>query len=567
MIRETAGVTWSLTGGTFTGQSKTTTSFHAAAAGVYTITATSIADSSKSASASVGVTDLAAMATYHNDLSRDGVNASEYALTTALVNKSTFGKLSSCAVDAPLYAQPLWVAGLSIGGGTHNVIFAASSHNTVYAFDADAITCVTFWSKPLLGTGESFLASSDVGTNDITPDIGIVGTPVIDSASKTLYVVSKSKDSTSNYHQRLHALSLTDGSEKFSGPVDLTSSLTVPGTGDGSSGGNVPFNPLRLNQRPGLALVNGIVYAAWASHGDNGPYHGWVIGFDKSTLAIVSKFNSSPNGRQGGIWMSGGAPAADSGNNLYLLTGNGDYDGTNDFGDSFLKLSTASGLTLSDWFTPFDQSTLDNGDLDLGSGGAVVLVDLPSGAVQHLLIGGGKAGSGNSGQIYVLNRDNLGHNQSGSDSQIVQSFPLASSIFSTGTFWNGTLFMTGAGGPLTAFALNTTTSKFNPTPIWQSNSSYGFPGATPSVSASGTSNGIVWALNNSQYGPPCCSNGPAVLHAYDAATGTELWNSTQAASNRDKAGNAVKFTVPTVANGKVYVGTRTELSVYGLLPN
>jgi hypothetical protein len=564
-----AGVTWSATAGSFSTQSTTSAVYIAPVSpGIITVTATSNADVTKSASATIGVTDLSGVVTYHNDLSRDGVNAQEYALTTANVTPATFGKLFSCTIDSPAYAQPLWVANLTIGGGTHNVIFAASSRDTVYAFDADARPCVTYWSQPLLAAGETFLSINDVGTTDIFTDVGIVGTPVIDPVSKTLYVVSKSKNQgtscspSSSCHQRLHALSLIDGSEQFSGPVDITSSISVPGIGDGSSGGNVAFNTLRQNQRPGLALVNGIVYVAWASHGDNDPYHGWVMGFNASNIAQApAVFNDSPNGSRSGIWMGGGAPAADSSNNLYVITGNGTYDGTtkSDFGDSFLKLSTSSGIGIADWFTPADQATLEGNDADFGSGGAAILVDQPSSPVPHLVIGGGKEGT-----LFLLNRDNLGHNNS--TNQVVQTLSFGNGILATAAFWNNALYLAGVGGPLKTFSFNAATGQFNTSASSRSNNSYGFPGATPSVSASGTSAGIIWAIDNSAYGTPCCANGPAVLHAYDATNlGTELWNSSQGLGNT--AGNAVKFTVPTVANGKVYIGTRSEIDVFGLLPN
>jgi hypothetical protein len=564
-----AGVTWSASAGSFSSQSSTSAVYVAPATpGVVTVTATSSADVTKSASATIGVTDLAGVVTYHNDLSRDGANTQEYALTTANVAPATFAKLFSCAIDSPAYAQPLWVANLTIGGGTHNAIFAASSRDTVYAFDADARPCVTYWSKQLLASGETFLSNNDVGTTDIFTDVGIVGSPVIDPSTKTLYVVSKSKNQGTNCspssacHQRLHALSLIDGSEQFNGPVDITSSITVPGTGDGSSGGNVAFNPLKQNQRPGLVLVNGIVYVAWASHGDNDPYHGWVMGFNASNLAQApAVFNDSPNGSRSGIWMGGGAPAVDSANNLYVITGNGTYDGTtkSDFGDSFLKLSTSSGIAIADWFTPADQASLEGNDADFGSGGAAILVDQPSAPVPHLVIGGGKEGT-----LFLLNRDNLGHNNS--TNQVVQTLSFGNGIFATAAFWNNALYLAGVGGPVKTFSFNTTTGLFNTSPSSHSSNSFGFPGSTPSVSASGTSGGIVWAIDNSAYGTPCCSNGPAVLHAYDATNlGTELWNSSQGLGNT--AGNAVKFTVPTVANGKVYVGTRSEIDVFGLLPN
>jgi hypothetical protein len=564
-----AGVTWSATAGSVSSQSATSAVYVAPTTpGVVTVTATSNADVTKSASATIGVTNLTGVVTYHNDLSRDGVNSQEYALTPAAVATATFGKLFSCAVDSPIYAQPLWVANLAIGGGTHNVVFAASSRDTVYAFDADAQPCVTYWSKPLLAAGETFLSNNDVGTTDIFTDVGIVGTPVIDPASKTLYVVSKSKNQgtscspSSSCHQRLHALSLIDGSEQFNGPVDITASIAVPGTGDGSSGGSVPFNTLRQNQRPGLALVNGIVYVAWASHGDNDPYHGWVMGFNASNIAQApAVFNDSPNGSRSGIWMGGGAPAADSANNLYVITGNGTYDGTTnaDFGDSFLKLSTSGGIAIADWFTPADQATLEGNDADFGSGGAAILVDQPSGPVPRLVIGGGKEGN-----LFLLNRDNLGHNNG--TNQVVQTLSFGNGIFATAAFWNNALYLAGVGGPVKTFPFNSTTGMFSLSPSSHSGNSFGFPGATPSVSANGTSGGIVWALDNGAYGTPCCANGSAVLHAYDATNlNTELWNSSMGSGNA--AGNAVKFTVPTIANGKVYVGTRSEIDVFGLLPN
>jgi chitodextrinase len=583
-----AGVTWTASSGSFTTQSTSAATYVAPnSAGVVTVTATSVADGTQSATATIGVTDLASVSTYHNDLSRDGVNSQEYALTTANVATATFGKLFSCGADSAIYAQPLWAANLSIHGGTHNVVFAATVHNTVYAFDADANPCVTYWSKSLLGSGETWVSSSDVGTGDISPDVGIIGTPVIDPVSNTIYVITKSKTSGSNCtpatscFQRLHALSLIDGSEKFGGPVNISSAISVAGTGDGSSGGNVTFNTLRENQRPGLVLSNSVVYVAWASHGDNGPYHGWVIGFNASTLAIAATFNANPNGSDAGIWMSGGAPAADSSGNLYFLTGNGTFDansGGSDYGDSTMKLSTSGGLSVASYFTPADQQNLEGGDTDHGSGGAAILVDQPSTAPhQHLVIGGGKEGN-----FFLLDRDNLGGygaNFNPVDTNAVQKFSEGNGIFSTAAFFNNALYIAGAGGPLKSFAFNTTTGQFNAAQTSQSPASFGFPGATPSVSASGTTNGIIWAMNNNAYCTQQSSScGPAVLHAYDATNvATELWNSSQSAG--DAAGNAVKFTVPTIANGKVYLGTRGndtgnggttvpgEVDVYGLKPN
>ncbi|MGB6962850.1 MAG: fibronectin type III domain-containing protein [Candidatus Acidiferrum sp.] len=580
------GVTWSTTGGTLTGQMATTATFSSTTAGTFTITALSNADHTQSASATIGVTDLSGVATYHNNLSRDGTNTREFALTKSNVTAGSFGKLFSCAVDGEVYAQPLWVPNLAINGGTHNVIFAATQNDSVYAFDADAKPCVQYWKKSFLGTGVTPVPPSDTGEpSDINTMIGITGTPVVDTVGMTLYVVAKTKEGSS-YHQRLHALNLSNGSDRVTA-LDITDAITVPGisdTGDSSAGctstpGNVPFCPLRENQRPGLALANGLVYVAWASHGDVPNYHGWVMSFNPSTLAVQNVYNVSPNatgnsGRESGIWMSGGAPAVDASGNLYVLTGNGTFDAdsttapNDDYGDSFLRLS--SSLSVLDWFTPTDESNLEANDLDLGSGGAVVLVDLPATSpVQHLMVGGGK-GSGFAGEVYVLNRDSMGHFNSSSDN-VVQEFTLGSGIFSTGAFWQNTLYIAGVGLPLEAFVLNPASSQFNTTPGSQSSHSFGFPGTTPAVSsgnnASGT--GIVWALDTNSTTAANASGaaGPAVLFAYDATNiGTLLFSSDTASGSANAAGNAVKFCVPTVANGKVYVGTKTEITVFGLLP-
>jgi hypothetical protein len=505
--------------------------------GTHTVAARSDADSTVSATANVAVTDLTGVFTYHNDLSRDGVNSQEYALNSSSVKASSFGKRFACSIDASAYAQPLWVAGANIGGGTHNVIIAATQHDTVYAFDADASPCQTYWSQSLLAGGETWLNSGDVGTTDITPDIGIVGTPVIDPNTNTIYVVSKSKNGSS-VHQRLHALNLADGSERFGGPQEIA-----------FSSNGITFDPLRQNQRAGLALVGGVVYIAYASHGDNPVYYGWVVGYNASNLSLVSVFNDDPGSGFGGIWMSGGAPAADS-NSLYVITGNGNFDGNTQFGDSFLRLSPGGGMNVTGFFSPNDQASLSSGDVDLGSGGAAILVDQPT-APNHLLIGGGKEGT-----LYLLNRDNLGGNTS-NDSGAVQIFSVGNGIFSTAAFWQNTLYIGPIGDHVKSYTLNTGAGQFNTSPASQSPGTFGFPGTTPSISAQGGSNGIVWAIERA---------GAAVLHAYDATNlGSELWNSS--GNGADQAGGAVKFTVPTVANGKVYVGTASEISVYGLAPN
>jgi hypothetical protein len=568
------GVAWSASAGTFTSVTPMSALYHPPAQpGVFTVTATSNLDVTRSASAAIAVTDLSGVTTYHNDLARDGVNSQEYALTPSNVRGATFAKLFSCATDAPVYTQTLWVANLPIAGGVHNVIFAGTSHDTVYAFDADAAPCVTYWSRNLIPSGQTWPTASDMGSQDIQPDVGIVGTPVIDPVTRILYVVTKTKTKGTGArgpgecHQHVHALNLVDGSETSSGPIALTSSITIPGTGGGSNGTRVPFDPFHENQRPGLALLNNTLYIAWGSHTDQQPWHGWIIGLDKSNLAAPpTLFNATPNGMGAGIWMAGGAPTVDSANNLYVITGNGDYNGITEFGDSFLKLNSA--LALRDWFTPSDQAILDAGNADLGSGGSAVLADLPSAPVKHLLIGGGKIGSGNAGEIYVLNRDAMGHLE-GAGTPIVQKFPLLRHIYATPAFWNNTLFIAGQNGPLSAYALDATAGLFNPTPTSRSSDLFPERGATPSISSNQNSSGIAWAIDTSQYGGISpLGTGPAVLHAYDATNlGRELWNSAQAAGGRDQAGNAVKFIVPTIANGKVYIGTTSEIDVYGLLPD
>jgi len=594
-----AGVTWSASGngcagpacGSFTNATPTAATYVApATAGVYAITATSVADVTVSAAATVGVTDLPGVLTYHNNLSRDGTNTREYVLTPAGVTAATFGKLFACQVDGAIYAQPLWVPRVPIGGAPHNVVVVATQHDSVYVFDADANPCVLLWQANLLdaahggAAGEAPVPSGigglvGAGYGDISPEVGVTGTPVVDAATNRLYVVSKSVGTGTTFVQRLHGLDLTSGSETVT-PQSIDASIVVAGTGDGAVNGQVAFDPRTEHQRPGLVLSNGVVYVSWASHEDKDPYHGWVIGFDAVTLARVPNavFNTTPNHigpasySRGGIWMGGGAPAADASGTLYLLTGNGTFDantGGANYGDSVVKLSTTNGLTAADFFTPSTQAALDANDADLGSGGAAILLDQPTGPFPHLLIGGGK-----DGHLFLLNRDNLGRFNSSANA-VLQTLTLGNPILATPVFWQNGLYVAGENGALKQFVFNPTTGTFNGALSSQSVTTYGFPGTTPSLSSNGATNGIVWALDNSQY----CTNqslgcGPAVLHAYDATNlSSELWNSSQAAGQRDQAGRAVKFTVPTVVNGKVYVGTRGndstvlgELDVYGLLP-
>lgn len=523
------------------------------------------------ASGNVAITDFAGVFTYHNDLARDGTNTHEFALTVSNVNGASFGKRFSCPVDGYAYAQPLWVPALSVNGSTHNVIFVATEHDSLFAFDGDVSPCMRLWQVSLLGAGETTVPTADVGVGngDIRPEIGITGTPVIDPASNTLYVVSKSEGPAGTFHQRLHALDLATSVEKFGGPVDIAAS--VAGNGDGSGGGNVAFNAQGENQRSGLALVNGVVYVAWASHEDANPYHGWVIGYSASTLQVVNFYNSTPNGDRGGIWMAGGAPAADSAGNVFVSTGNGAFDGNsaavpnNDFGDSVLRLNPAASLSLASWFTPYNQATLDATDSDLASGGVMLLPDQSS-SPAHLLVAGGK-----QGRLYLLNRDAMGQfcaacTDSTGDTNVVQTLAVPGHLFSTPAFWQNALYVAADGATLSRYSFSG--GAFNAVSASQSAMQFAHPGPTPSISSQDASAGIVWVIDSSQSGPPVQpSPGPAVLHAFDATNlASELWNSAQATGNRDQAGNAVKFSVPTVANGKVYVGTSGEIDVYGLLP-
>ena len=483
--------------------------------------------------------------TYHNDNARTGQNLNETQLSPQTVNPSGFSKLFSYGVDGYVYAQPLYKSNVSIAGGTHNVVYVATEHNSVYAFDADSNAGSNSGPLWTVNLGPS-VPNSDVGTDDIVPEIGITGTPVIDGASGTLYVVAKTKEN-GTYVQRLHALDLGTGGEKMGGPVVIQAS--VAGTGDGNDGnGNVPFDPLRQNQRPALLLLNGAVYIGWASHGDNGPYHGWVIGYDASTLAQVGVYCTTPNGGLGGVWMSGGGLAADSSGNIFFETGNGTFQAGSDYGDSFLKLSASNGtLSFQDFFTPFNQQDLSNGDVDLGSGGVVLLPDQP-GAHPHVMVGAGK-----EGRIYLVDRDNLGQFNAGADN-VVQELPGAlPGVFSTAAYFAGNLYYKGTDGSLVAYALSN--GLLQTPPVSQSGVTWSWPGSTPSISAGGSSGGIVWAIENNV--------NPAVLHAFDASNlGNELYNSNQ--NSGDQPGPGVKFSVPTVAGGKVYVGTATGLAVYGL---
>ena len=496
--------------------------------------------------------------TYHYDNQRTGQNLNEVTLTPANVNSTKFGKLGEFTVDGKVDAQPLYLSNVSISGNKKNILYVVTEHGSVYAFDADSIngmTAASLWKTSTLGSGET--TSDNRGCGQVSPEIGITATPVIDRTRNAIYVIAMSKNSAGNYFQRLHALDLATGAELFGGPKNITA--TYPGSGDNSSGGNVVFDPKQYKERPGLLEINGTIYTTWASHCDIRPYTSWIMAFSASSLAQTSVLNLVPNGSDGGIWMSGAAPAADVAGNIFFLEGNGTFETTltaqgfpsnQDCGNCFVKLSTSGGLALVDYFTPHNTIAASNADLDLGSGGAIVLPDMKdaTGATRRLAVGGGKDST-----IYVADRDNMGKFNANTD-QIYQAIPMGGQVFSMPAYFNGTVYIAVVGNALKVFPV--TNAKLASVPSSQSTHVFSYPGVTPSVSASGASNGIVWAIENSG----------AILFAYDATDLTkELYNSNQAANSRDHfSGN--KFITPMVVNGKVYVGTPNSVAVFGLLP-
>jgi hypothetical protein len=502
--------------------------------------------------------------TSHNDLARTGQNLREMTLAPKNVNAADFGKLFVAKVDGQLYAQPLIVTGLEIPGrSVYDVLYVATEHDSVYAYDAN--DGAVLWHVSLLDAGET--TSDDRGCDDLTPEIGVTATPVIDLTSGphgTIYVVAMSKDAAGNYFQRLHALDLVTGAEEFGGPKDIVA--TYPGTGDNSVNGSVVFDPKQYTERAGLVLSNGVIYTTWTSHCDIRPYTGWVIGYDETTLAQVRVLNLTPNGNAGSIWQSGAAPAVDSNGFFYAMLANGTFETTldangfpnhGDFGQCFVKLSTASNpLRVADYWTMFNNLAENAVDTDLGSGGPVVLPNMTdsNGNTRHLVVGAGK-----DGHIYLANRDNMGKFNPDSNANLYQDVPLGLGLsgaeFGAPAFFNGQLYFGAVGDDLRAFTFTNTTLNFPAAS--KSATTFPYPGTTPSISANGTANGIVWAAENG-------SN--AVLHAYDATDlANELYNSDQAPSGRDNFGVGNKFFVPTVANGKVYVGTSSGgVGAFGL---
>jgi hypothetical protein len=501
--------------------------------------------------------------TYHNDKLRTGQNLSETILTKQNVKSSSFGKLFTVPMDGKVDAQPLYMSAVPIPGhGSHNVVFAATEHDSVYAFDAENGT--VYWHVSLLNSGET--PSDDLGCGQVTPEIGITATPVIDPAvgpHGTIYFLAMSKDASGNYYHRLHALNITTGAEEFGGPVAVQA--TYPGTGDNSSNGQVIFDAKQYNSRPGLLLLNGIVYTSWGSHCDFRPYTGWIIGYNSTTLQQTGVLNFAPNGSEAALWNSGGGPAADAQGSIFVSLANGTFDTTlnaqgfpsrGDYGNAFVKVTPQSGtLVPTDYWTMANTDSESNHDVDLGSGGIMLLPDTldANGAVRHLAVGAGK-----DSNLWVLDRDNMGKYESQANSTIYQALTgaLPGGIWSNPAYFNGRVYFGPAGDAIRAFQL--TSARLSASPVSMTATSFPYPGATPSISANGTSDAILWAAENSN---------PAVLHAYDANDlASELYNSNQAPSKRDQFGAGNKFITPAIANGEVFVGTTNSVAAFGLLP-
>jgi hypothetical protein len=510
--------------------------------------------------------------TYHNDNARTGLNPNEFKLTPSNVRVGTFGLRLNLPVDGKVDAQPLYVSNTPVyaGGnfaGNHDLIIVATEHDSVYAFDA--VTGTLYWHDVLLGAGET--PSDPRGCGQVTPEIGITATPVIDrtngsaGANGTIYVVAMSKTAKSVYYQRLYALDLSTGRTARVANVQAT----YPGNGPNNDGhGHVIFDPAQYKERASLLLLNGIVYTAWSSHCDIPEYTGWIIGYDEKTLAQRTALNIDPNGSASGnsFWGSGAGPAADAAGNIYALSANGPFDTTltgagfpnqGDYGDTFLKLSTNAGLRVSDYFTPFDQAKDAAQDIDLASGGAVVLPDMvdAGGATRRLAIGAGK-----DTNIYLVNRDNMGRFIPGatSNSNIYQELAgaLPGGEFATAAYFNGSVYYGPVGGALRRFTFHQ--ARLNPGPAAMTSTRFAYPGTTPSISAAGNNSGIVWAYENPS------SGNQAILHAYDARSLAELYNSSQNPA-RDSFGAANKFITPTICNGEVLVATTNSVAVFGSL--
>jgi len=493
------------------------------------------------------------VATYHNDNGRSGINEQETTLTHANVNVVSFGKVASVPVQGLVFAQPLFIDNITTSDGkAHKVAIVATEHDQVYGIDAD--TYQVLWQRSLLDTQGlvTTVPTDDVNCHVLGDEVGITGTPVIDPNSETLYVVGATKQTVQGqpqYSQKIYAISLTNGQDRTS-PATIT-------TPSGTQFGSARFDPLLNLQRAALLLENGNVYVSWASHCDYGSYTGWVMGFNATTLAPSAAWTPDPSGISGGMWMSGGGPTSDSNGNLFVAVGNGWSDASSggaNYGDSVVRLAvTGRNINAADYFMPYDYSKLYSDDLDLGAGGSILLPAQTGARYPNLLVTGGKDGT-----IYVLNRDNLGQFHANDDSQVVQSFQLPStSIFSTPLFWNNTLYYGPANVPLQAFAFDASSESFNTTSVTSSSMEMSWPGVSPTLSSNGGNDPILWVLQ--------AAANLGILRAFDPTDlSNELYDS-ELSPDRDRPEGSVRFAVPTVAEGKVFVGSQNAVDIYGVL--
>jgi hypothetical protein len=497
--------------------------------------------------------------TYHNNNARTGLNSAETTLTLSNVNSTTFGKLFTLTVDGLVDAEPLYLSAVPISGsGTHNLLIVVTENDSVYAFDAD--TGAAIWQISTLGSEET--ASDDRNCGQVTPEIGITSTPVIRrpaGSNGVIYVVAMSKNSSGTYFQRLHALNATTGAEMYKGPVVITAKY--PGTGDNSSGGYVVFDPAQYKERSGLLLVGDMVYLTWASHCDIRPYTGWVMGYNANTLKQETVINVTPNGNEGAVWGAGAGLTADTSGNLFFLDGNGTFDTTltsgglpssGDYGNAFIRLTTSGGLAVADYFEMDNGVEESNSDTDLGSGGAILFPAMTNAAGTSVELA---AGAGKDSNLYVVNRTSMGKFNANSNNMYQElSGALPGGIWSMPAFIGNRLYFGPVASPILEFEFKD--ALLSSSPVAQSSNTFAYPGTTPSISADKGANAIVWAAENTN---------PAVLHAYNALTLAEIYNTNQAANGRDQFGAGNKFIIPMIINGKVYVGTTTGVGAFGLL--
>src|ERR1700728_137484 len=561
---------WSKNGGTVTGATSASYTTPATTAvdngSQFQVMVSSPSGSVSSTPATLNVNNLTSsmnVVTYHNDNFRSGQDLNETVLTPQNVNTNLFGTLFSDSVDGLILTQPLYLANVTVSGGSvHNVVYVATEHDSVYAFDADSAGA-PLWQVSFIdpANGITTLSTSDVSCTAGSPEVGITGTPVIDPTTGTLYLVARTKENGA-FVQRLHALDVTSGAEKFGAPVTIQA--TVVGNGAGSVGDMLSFNPQLEGQRAALFMQNGLIYIGWASLCDITPFHGWLMAYDPQTLMQVAVQSMTPNGTDGGIWDSGSGPTGD-GTDLFFATGNGDFNvvasaAASDYGSSILRMAApnAGAFSVVDYFTPYNYIALNAADTDLGSGG-VMLVDQPVGSLhQHLLFLCGKEGT-----IYVVDRDNMGHFNANGDMVLQSILNANSGSWSSPAWWNNAFYLGGKGDAIESFVFDPIGGTLSPTPSSETAVLFDYPGATPSISANGATNGILWALLESNFNNV---TGQAVLYAYDATNLNNLLYSSSQNPTRDSAGLSVKFGAPTIANGKVYVPGRNAVTVCGLLP-